>query len=119
MSRHRSMANEFFVPGTQRAARVQALFARIAPRYDLINDLQSFGLHRYWKRRVLALARPEPGQRALDLCCGTGDLALALARRGLEVVGLDFSAPMLDVARGKCGLEKARPERGFAAAAGA
>ena len=61
------MANTFFDPGEQRAAKVHDLFSRIAPRYDLINDLQSFGLHRYWKRRVLRLARPQPGQRALDL----------------------------------------------------
>ena len=77
------MANTFFDPGDQRAAKVHELFSRIAPRYDLINDLQSFGLHRHWKRRVSELARPQPGQRALDLCCGTGDLALGLARRGV------------------------------------
>jgi demethylmenaquinone methyltransferase/2-methoxy-6-polyprenyl-1,4-benzoquinol methylase len=92
------MANAFFDPGDQRAAKVHDLFSRIAPRYDLINDLQSFGLHRYWKRRVVRLARPQPGQRALDLCCGTGDLALALARRGARVVGLDFSEQMLEAA---------------------
>lgn len=95
------MADTFFDPGDQRAAKVQELFARIAPRYDLINDLQSFGLHRYWKRRVLRLARPQPGQRALDLCCGTGDLALALARRGEHVMGLDFSERMLEAAQRK------------------
>jgi len=93
------MANIFFDPGQQRAARVKDLFAKIASRYDLINDLQSFGLHRRWKRRVLELARPESGQKALDLCCGTGDLALALARNGTETVGLDFSEPMLQIAR--------------------
>jgi demethylmenaquinone methyltransferase / 2-methoxy-6-polyprenyl-1,4-benzoquinol methylase len=92
------VANIFFDPGDQRAAKVRDLFARIAPRYDLINDLQSFGLHRYWKRRVVRLARPQPGQRALDLCCGTGDLALALARRGAQVTGLDFSEQMLAAA---------------------
>jgi demethylmenaquinone methyltransferase/2-methoxy-6-polyprenyl-1,4-benzoquinol methylase len=93
------MANVFYDPGEQRAAKVQALFARIARRYDLINDLQSFGLHRYWKRKLVALAEPSPGRRALDVCCGTGDLALALARRGAHVVGLDFSERMLEVAR--------------------
>jgi ubiquinone/menaquinone biosynthesis methyltransferase len=93
------MANTFFDPGGERAAKVQELFARIAPRYDLINDLQSFGLHRYWKRRVVRLARPQPGQRALDLCCGTGDLARALARRGARVAALDFSEQMLDAAQ--------------------
>src|SRR6516225_9223261 len=92
------MANTFFAPGEQRAAKVDALFARIASRYDLINDLQSFGLHRRWKRRVVDLARPEPGQRALDLCCGTGDLAFALARRGAEMTGLDFNEQMLRIA---------------------
>jgi demethylmenaquinone methyltransferase/2-methoxy-6-polyprenyl-1,4-benzoquinol methylase len=92
------MSNAFFDPGDQRAAKVHDLFSRIAPRYDLINDLQSFGLHRYWKRRVVRLARPRPGQRALDLCCGTGDLALALARRGAQVAGLDFSEQMLETA---------------------
>ena len=92
------MGNVFYSPGEQRAAKVNELFAAIAPRYDLVNDLQSFGLHRYWKRRVLASAAPQPGERALDLCCGTGDLAFALAARGAEVVGLDFSAPMLAVA---------------------
>jgi ubiquinone/menaquinone biosynthesis methyltransferase len=96
------MPNSFFDPGEQRAAKVLSLFSRIAPRYDLLNDLQSFGLHRYWKRRLIQLARPQPGQRALDLCCGTGDLALALARRGVQVTGLDFSERMLAVARRKC-----------------
>ena len=92
------MSNTFFDPGDQRAAKVHDLFSRIAPRYDLINDLQSFGLHRHWKRRVIQLARPQPGQRALDLCCGTGDLALGLARRGVQVAGLDVSDRMLAVA---------------------
>jgi len=95
------MANPFYDAGEQRAAKVQALFGAIASRYDLLNDLQSFGLHRYWKRRVVCLARLQPGERALDLCCGTGDLARALARNGIEVVGLDFSGRMLAVAAGK------------------
>ena len=92
------MANTYFDPGEQRAAKVHELFSRIAPRYDLINDLQSFGLHRHWKRRVIQAAKPQPGQRALDLCCGTGDLALGLARRGVVVTGLDFSERMLEMA---------------------
>lgn len=92
------MGNKFYQPGEQRAAKVEDLFAAIAPRYDLINDLQSFGLHRAWKRRLIRLAQVKPGERALDLCCGTGDIAFALAGRGAEVTGLDFSQPMLDVA---------------------
>src|SRR5687768_3120200 len=95
------MPNRFYDPGGQRSAKVRDLFAAIAPRYDLINDLQSFGLHRWWKRRLIRLAGVRPGERALDLCCGTGDLAFALARQGAQVVGLDFSAPMLAVAQAR------------------
>jgi demethylmenaquinone methyltransferase/2-methoxy-6-polyprenyl-1,4-benzoquinol methylase len=92
------VSNTFYAPGQQRAAKVNDLFAAIARRYDLLNDLQSFGLHRLWKRRVVELAKVQSGNRALDLCCGTGDIALALARQGAETVGLDFSEKMLEVA---------------------
>ena len=95
------MSNEFYAPGNQRAAKVNDLFARIARRYDLINDLQSFGLHRRWKRRVAGLAGAGAGARALDLCCGTGDISFALARSGAEVTGLDFSPPILEVAKSR------------------
>lgn len=95
----------FYAGNEQRAAQVNRLFAAIARRYDLINDVQSFGLHRFWKRRVINLGSLRPGLRALDVCCGTGDLALAMADRGAEVTGLDFSEPMLAIAerrRQKC-----------------
>ena len=92
------VSNAYYVPGQQRAAKVNDLFARIARRYDLINDLQSFGLHRSWKRRVVKLAAIRPGEQALDLCCGTGDITQALARSGAETTGLDFSPQMLEVA---------------------
>jgi demethylmenaquinone methyltransferase/2-methoxy-6-polyprenyl-1,4-benzoquinol methylase len=92
------VSNTFYAPGEERAAKVNDLFARIARRYDLLNDLQSFGLHRSWKRRVVKLAGVRPGSQALDLCCGTGDISFALAERGAETTGLDFSAEMLEVA---------------------
>ena len=95
------MPDTFFDSGEQRAAKVHDLFARIAPRYDLINDLQSFGLHRYWKRRLIQMAGARPGARALDVCCGTGDIAFALARCGAGVVGLDFGERMLGEAEGR------------------
>ncbi len=95
------MSNAFYTSGGQRAAKVNDLFAAIARRYDLLNDLQSFGLHRRWKRRVVELAAVQSGNRALDLCCGTGDLALALARRGAEVAGVDFSPAMLEIAEAR------------------
>lgn len=95
------MSNVFYASGAPRAAKVNDLFAAIARRYDLLNDLQSFGLHRRWKCRVATLAAAAPGARALDLCCGTGDIAFALARRGAETTGLDFSEKMLEVAQAR------------------
>ncbi|MFA6545617.1 MAG: bifunctional demethylmenaquinone methyltransferase/2-methoxy-6-polyprenyl-1,4-benzoquinol methylase UbiE [Limisphaerales bacterium] len=92
------MGNRFYEAGERRAERVNDLFAAIAPRYDLINDLQSFGLHRWWKRRLIQLAAVQPGSTALDLCCGTGDVAFALTASGVRATGLDFSPPMLEVA---------------------
>jgi demethylmenaquinone methyltransferase/2-methoxy-6-polyprenyl-1,4-benzoquinol methylase len=104
------VSNVFYTPGEQRAAKVNDLFAAIARRYDLLNDLQSFGLHRRWKRRVVELAAVQSGNRALDLCCGTGDLALALARRGAEVTGFDFSQKMLEVAESRNKIREPKPE---------
>ena len=75
--------NKFYVAGEQRGERVRDLFARVARRYDLINDLQSAGLHRRWKRKLVELSQGRSGERALDLCCGTGDVALAFAREAV------------------------------------
>jgi|ERR1700677_1955619 demethylmenaquinone methyltransferase/2-methoxy-6-polyprenyl-1,4-benzoquinol methylase len=80
-------------------SRVASLFETIAPRYDLINDLQSLWLHRRWKKLVVKMAGIQPGDKALDLCCGTGDIAFGLKEAGAEVVGLDFSPAMLEIAR--------------------
>ncbi len=93
------MPNKFYVDGPSRAGRVVDLFAAVAPRYDLINDLQSLGMHRWWKRRMIGEAGVRSGERALDVCCGTGDVAFSLAAAGVEVTGLDFSEAMLGVAR--------------------
>jgi len=82
-----------------RAEKVKELFSLIAHRYDLINDLQSLGLHRFWKWRTLQLAQVRAGERALDVCCGTGDLAIGLARRGAQTIGLDFNEQMLRLAQ--------------------
>ncbi|MBM3844954.1 MAG: ubiquinone/menaquinone biosynthesis methyltransferase [Verrucomicrobia bacterium] len=91
--------NRYFRTGDDRAQGVAELFNRIAPRYDLINDLQSFGMHRWWKHELIDLCEIKPGETAVDLCCGTGDVAFRLAQRGATVTGLDFSSSMLDVAR--------------------
>lgn len=85
------------------SAAVRDLFESVAPEYDRLNDLLSLGLHRLWKRQALLWLQPRPGQRLLDLCCGTGDLALQLAERvrpGGEVLGLDAAeAPLALAAR--------------------
>ena len=83
-----------------KAARVSEVFSSVAPRYDLMNDLMSFGLHRLWKRFTILAARIRPGDRVLDLAGGTGDLArLALARGAGEVVVADVNPSMLDLGR--------------------
>lgn len=102
------MASPFYDTGEQRTAKVHDLFAAIARHYDLLNDLQSLGLHRHWKRQLVQLAPVTPGARALDVCCGTGDIARRLAEAGAEAVGLDFSEPMLEVARAKARNSKLR-----------
>ncbi len=104
------MTNKFYQPGAERAARVNDLFAALAARYDLINDWQSLGLHRWWKRVLIDTAAVRPGERALDVCCGTGDLALRLERAGAETTGLDFSAAMLEVARRRAAERGARTQ---------
>jgi demethylmenaquinone methyltransferase / 2-methoxy-6-polyprenyl-1,4-benzoquinol methylase len=88
----------------QFAAQVNRMFDRIAGHYDAMNSLMTAGLHHRWRARAAARAELREGQSALDVCCGTGDLALELARQvGPEgsVVGCDFSEPMLDLARAK------------------
>jgi demethylmenaquinone methyltransferase/2-methoxy-6-polyprenyl-1,4-benzoquinol methylase len=94
--------NKYLSYDDQRAPRVRAMFTRLAWRYDLVNDVMSFGLHRRWKRQTVGIAfedRPA-GARLLDLCCGTGDLGfLAEETRGATVNGVDFTLPMLAVAR--------------------
>ncbi len=69
------------VPEGEKQARVRDVFDRVAPRYDLMNDLMSLGLHRAWKAFAVALARLRPGERVLDVATGSGDLAKAIARR--------------------------------------
>jgi demethylmenaquinone methyltransferase/2-methoxy-6-polyprenyl-1,4-benzoquinol methylase len=80
------------------------MFDRIAGVYDLMNTAMTAGLHHRWRERAADRAELEPGDRAFDVCCGTGDLALALAPRVGPVgavIGSDFSEPMLELARRK------------------
>ena len=77
------------------------MFDRIAGVYDVMNSVMTAGLHHRWRERAADLARVGPGTQALDVATGTGDLAIALSRRGGEVVGSDFSEGMLERARTK------------------
>ncbi len=83
------------------ASDIRALFGGIAVHYDLLNRVLSLGTDRLWRRRVCDALPPLPGALAADLCCGTGDLALELSRRGARVVAADFSRPMLARAAAK------------------
>ena len=93
-------------PGALDEPQVRAMFDRIAGLYDRMNSVMTAGLHHEWRRRAADLAELSPGDRALDVATGTGDLALELATRvapGGEVVGMDFSERMLELARAKAG----------------
>jgi len=87
------------VAADEKAKRVAQVFDRVAERYDLMNDLMSFGLHRLWKAFAVSVARVRPGERVLDVASGSGDLARAFAARGAEVWMTDINGPML--ARGR------------------
>ena len=99
------------------ATQVRGMFDRIAGVYDLMNSAMTAGLHHQWRERAVDRAEVGPGSDALDICCGTGDLALELRRRigpDGRVVGCDFSEPMLELARQKSGEQGLAVEFGWA-----
>jgi demethylmenaquinone methyltransferase/2-methoxy-6-polyprenyl-1,4-benzoquinol methylase len=85
----------------EKAGKVRDVFKSVAPRYDLMNDLMSVGLHRLWKKFTVDLARVQPGQRILDVASGSGDLASAFARQAgsANVWQTDINEAMLKVGR--------------------
>lgn len=92
-----SLQSAFETPDRKRA-HVRALFAAIADWYDFITVVLSYGQDARWKAKLVSLANVRPGEQALDLACGTGDIALAVAARGARSVGLDITMRMLRIA---------------------
>lgn len=90
------------VPIAEKVAKVAEVFHSVAPKYDLMNDLMSFGIHRWWKHFAVHLSTVRAGQKVLDIASGTGDLAIQLAKRvgseGLVVLS-DINASMLNQGR--------------------
>ena len=96
----RSFGNAF-VASRERERRIRNVFESVAPRYDLMNDLMSGGIHRLWKRRLVALAAPQAGQRIVDLAGGTGDVAARLAGPDRQVTVIDPSEAMMAAGRAR------------------
>ncbi|HEX9931803.1 MAG TPA: class I SAM-dependent methyltransferase [Allosphingosinicella sp.] len=90
----------------EKTRRVHGVFASVASRYDLMNDVMSGGLHRHWKDQFAARVRPRRGEKILDMAGGTGDVAFRLAPSGAEVTVADINTAMLDV-----GIERAGKRR--------
>lgn len=90
------------VPFNEKTSKVEAVFQSVAERYDIMNDLMSFGLHRLWKKRAISRLQVQPHYQVLDLACGTGDLTCAIHKylnhRG-AVFGADINSAMLKIAR--------------------
>jgi demethylmenaquinone methyltransferase / 2-methoxy-6-polyprenyl-1,4-benzoquinol methylase len=90
---------EHLPEGNEKAVAVQAMFDRIAPRYDLVNRIMTFRLDVGWRRQTVRALRLPMGSRVLDLACGTGDLCRELEHASLRPIGVDFSFGMLSEAR--------------------
>ncbi|TLM77478.1 MAG: bifunctional demethylmenaquinone methyltransferase/2-methoxy-6-polyprenyl-1,4-benzoquinol methylase UbiE [Actinobacteria bacterium] len=90
-------------PGQATTERVRGIFSGIAADYDRLNAVLSLGIDELWRRRVVRMAQVDSDSRVLDLCCGTGDLALTMARRGrpAEVLATDFVPEMMEIAEQK------------------
>ncbi len=96
----RSFGNAL-VAADERERRIRHVFTAVAPRYDLMNDLMSGGIHRLWKRRLVAKAAPHAGQRIVDLAGGTGDVAARLAGADRRVTVVDPSEAMMAAGRAR------------------
>jgi demethylmenaquinone methyltransferase/2-methoxy-6-polyprenyl-1,4-benzoquinol methylase len=87
----------------EKTRRVGEVFASVAKRYDIMNDLMSAGMHRLWKDDFVRALNPRAGERVLDMAGGTGDIAFRIARSGADVVVADINPNMLEVGRERAG----------------
>ncbi len=102
---HTTFFGNKVIPVEEKKRLVEGVFTSVASRYDLMNDLMSFGIHRFWKRFVAEKTGLKEGDTAIDVCGGTADIALLMARRVGErgrVVVYDINWNMLDIGRDKC-----------------
>lgn len=109
------MTSSSSLPLDKSGRAIRDMFAGVAPRYDLLNHLLSANLDVVWRRHSARALDLPPGATVLDLCCGTGDQAIALRQRGFRVTAGDFCVPMLAIARRKFGREAAPRPRTLAA----
>jgi demethylmenaquinone methyltransferase/2-methoxy-6-polyprenyl-1,4-benzoquinol methylase len=87
------------VTPAEKTAKVGEVFARVARRYDIMNDAMSGGMHRLWKDRFVARVKPRPGEHILDMAGGTGDIAFRMKAKGADVTVSDINPAMLDVGK--------------------
>ena len=86
---------------SEKTAKVGEVFARVARRYDIMNDAMSGGMHRLWKDRFVVRVKPRPGERILDMAGGTGDIAFRMRARGADVIVADINPAMLEVGQAR------------------
>ncbi len=103
----RTHTDEALPEGTDKARAVRAMFDAVAPRYDLVNRIMTFGLDRRWRRATVAALGLPPRSTVADLACGTGDLCADLVRAGLAPIGFDLSSGMLAAAHTSVALVRA------------
>lgn len=102
--------------------KISTMFNNIAGSYDLLNHLLSFGIDKRWRKKLVGRVLPKNPKTVLDIACGTGDLTLALFKKGIDVTGLDIAEKMMDVAKDKFARhisktkEKTQPEPSFVCA---
>lgn len=101
----------YYGEGTERSLQVRRLFTKIARHYDLVNDVQSLGMHRRWKKQMIEGLKLKGSERILDLACGSGDLALGILKifPNTQVIGGDFTHSMLGVAQTRAHLLRPAP----------